>query len=118
MTGLVRRWRDRWHLRGDGECWDQGCATHHPPVSGKPAMSAPYCDWCGRAISQAKFQRSGLRWFAVKGVERGYDPLFCDANPEDGKHEPAGQIVTGGLTPESDSAPAGNSPSAQDGSTT
>lgn len=51
--------------------------------------SQPWCDWCGRAIYQAKFQYSGLRWFAVKGVERGYDPLVCEANTDNGQHEPA-----------------------------
>lgn len=57
-------------------------------------MSDPYCDWCGRAIFLAKLQRSGVRWLAVKGVERGYDPLTCDANTEDGIHEPAGQTIS------------------------
>lgn len=76
-------------------------------------MSEPYCDWCGRAIYQAKLRRSVLRWFAVKGVERGYDPLACDANPEDGQHEPAGQLVTGGSAPETGLAPDKNAHSEQ-----
>lgn len=45
---------------------------------------SPYCEWCGRAIRQ----QDG-RWLAVKGVERGYDPVACEANTEDGLHEPA-----------------------------
>lgn len=43
----------------------------------------PHCDWCGRAIKATEG-----RWEAVKGTERGYDPLACDENP-DGAHEPA-----------------------------
>jgi hypothetical protein len=45
---------------------------------------APHCDWCGRAVF-----RDGTGWLAVKGVERGYDPAICEANSEDGTHEPA-----------------------------
>lgn len=52
-----------------------------PPA---PDGASEPCQWCGRAIA-----RSGGDWYAVKGVERGYDPNVCDANDEDGKHEPA-----------------------------
>lgn len=49
-------------------------------------MTSPHCDWCGRAIV-----KRGSRWHAVKGAERGYDALACDANAndEDQRHEPA-----------------------------
>lgn len=40
------------------------------------------CEWCGRAI-----ERAGDRWRAVKGEERGYDPLACDAS-DDSQHHP------------------------------
>lgn len=41
------------------------------------------CEWCGRAVAQ---DAEG-RWYAVKGEERGYDPLVCDV-AGDGRHSP------------------------------
>lgn len=41
------------------------------------------CDWCGRAIARTIYGR----WYAVKGVERGYDPMACEAS-DDGQHGP------------------------------
>lgn len=45
----------------------------------------PFCGWCGRAIY---LQLPEGRWEAVKGRERGYDPIACEANTDDGRHEP------------------------------
>ena len=60
--------------------WTAGSElSTHPPDA-----SAVACEWCGRAI-----YRAGHVWLAVKGVERGYNPLYCDANDDDGRHEPA-----------------------------
>ena len=44
------------------------------------------CEWCGRAIDR---DEQG-RWYAVKGAERGYDPLVCDAvaDRDDTDHAP------------------------------
>lgn len=42
----------------------------------------PPCEWCGRAIKHV----AGY-WHAVKGVERGYDPLACEES-ENGFHDP------------------------------
>jgi endogenous inhibitor of DNA gyrase (YacG/DUF329 family) len=36
------------------------------------------CEWCGRAVAQ----NPEGRWYAVKGEERGYDPLTCDASDD------------------------------------
>lgn len=40
------------------------------------------CMWCGRAV----YQNADGDWLAVKGEERGYDPLICDS-PENDRHE-------------------------------
>lgn len=47
-------------------------------------MTTEPCHWCGRAIRQ----EFGV-WLAVKGAERDYDPNHCDANTDDGRHEPS-----------------------------
>lgn len=51
---------------------------------GEGRETTPHCDWCGRAIRHVP----GTGWWAVKGEERGYDPLICEAS-EDGSHTPA-----------------------------
>lgn len=47
------------------------------------------CEWCGRAIRQADGD-----WIAVKGEERGYDPVYCAAADDTGRHEPPAQSGT------------------------
>jgi hypothetical protein len=62
-------------------------ALHGPPPWSRRQESdgkAP-CEWCGRAIHSPMGSRY---WLAVKGVERGYDPMACEAS-NDGKHNPA-----------------------------
>ena len=41
------------------------------------------CEWCGRAVAR----NTEGRWFAVKGEERSYDPLTCEAS-DDCRHYP------------------------------
>lgn len=57
----------------------------HASLAEQSAQSSPVepCEWCGRAVRQD----DAARWFAVKGAERGYDPLACDAS-DDGTHNP------------------------------
>lgn len=43
---------------------------------------AAACEWCGRAV----VQDGNGRWIAVKGAERGYDPLFCAASEDGQQH--------------------------------
>lgn len=66
--------------------WADTCAAEYGTryrgielVGGQPSthpvdVSAVACEWCGRAIRQ----EFGSTWSAVKGVERGYNPTFCD----------------------------------------
>lgn len=51
-------------------------------------LEAIACEGCGRAIGRT----ASVRWYAVKGEERGYDPLACEAS-DDGRHEPAEDVV-------------------------
>ena len=44
------------------------------------------CEWCGRAI-----YRAGFVWLAIKGQDRDYDPLVCDASDDDRHNPPATQ---------------------------
>ena len=67
------------------EAWADTCAAEYGTrmagwheVGSQPSthpvdLSAVACEWCGRAIRQV-----GSTWSAVKGVERGYNPAFCD----------------------------------------
>lgn len=55
----------------------------HLSVANNKKVSEP-CQWCGRAI-----YLTGETWFAVKGKERKYDPLLCDANFVSASHEPS-----------------------------
>lgn len=64
-----------------------------PDTSRRVQAGNVACDWCGRAIYRSP---DDVTWLAVKGVERGYDPNLCDANP-DGFHEPGS--VTPGRSP-------------------
>lgn len=71
----------------------------YPPGAGRVYSEPVACEWCGRAID---CDEQG-RWYAVKGKERGYDPLVCDAvaDRNDTDHSPApGRTPSRSSTPE------------------
>lgn len=96
---------------------DNACTPERPNRVTCCAESEPVaCDWCGRAIV-----REWDAWHAVRGAERGYDPITCDA-AEDGLHEPPPDPLPAGVnapsvppakaTPKGDPAPGGPAPAA------
>lgn len=44
------------------------------------------CEWCGTALMRIA-GHDGWVWIAVKGKERGYNPVTCAAS-DDGRHSP------------------------------
>lgn len=65
--------------RGHMPLLNGGCQVCGVRPPGPPPVA---CEWCGRAIRQV----AGL-WMALKADERGYDPLYCDAADDTGRHE-------------------------------
>lgn len=57
-----------------------------PWVELTPNAPTPPCEWCGRAIYRGTYLGEPV-WLAVKGEERGYDPLTCEAS-DDVRHDP------------------------------
>lgn len=82
---LVRHYRstdpDGTPLRYCATCFEDWPCTSSPAEDWVAARERA-CQWCGRAIKP----EAGA-WAAVKGRERGYDPLMCDANDSE-RHEP------------------------------
>lgn len=97
VRSLVRRWRDRWHLRGDGECWDDGCATHYRPPSKPPcptheavaAMARREADTGAPAGMVAVYVELALRHLAAEHDGPWQDCGDCHTFPEPWATAPA-----------------------------